>query len=416
MDAKAIAEAMKIAQTGSDEERLALAERDDVSPELLFYLAEDKSAKVRAAVAINENTPRQADEFLSKDGDDDVRMAVSAKMETVAATLSSERREKQKDLTLEVMENLAFDAVAKVRARLAESLKNIEEAPEEMIERVVEVLARDTAIEVAGPILENSKLLTDEFLIDLVKTTTTEGSRSAVARRDGVSEKLSDAIVASADDDAVAALLGNESAQIREETLDQLIEAAPSKTSWHEPLVKRPKLTGNQADRLGSFVASALVKALVKRADLPDDVSKRLEEVMSERLKEEKPSGFGKKKDKTASDRNAAVELFNEGKLEEDEMASAVASGRRAFVLVALSLKSGLDEPTVNSIMSSGSAKAICAATWKAGFSAEFAEQLQLRLGYIDPDKVIRQAGNGGFQLSTDELEWEIDLFSDMTE
>ena len=225
------AEAMAIARSDDIEARQRLAARNDIAPELLFYLAEDAEPAIRTIVATNPITPRQADEFLARDGEESVRVAVATKMAKVAPEIEGERRAPLRELSLDVLETLARDTEKQVRARLADSLKDLDSAPPELVKRVVEVLAQDAMIEVAAPVLEHSSLLSDDVLLSIVKAPRTGGAVGAVSRRHGVSEIVSDAVARSGDDDAVASLLANESAQIREQTLDQLIDEAPSKPS-----------------------------------------------------------------------------------------------------------------------------------------------------------------------------------------
>ncbi|MDF1794127.1 MAG: DUF2336 domain-containing protein [Thalassobaculaceae bacterium] len=395
-DKQTLAQSMEIARTGGVTERCALAGRQDVPPELLFFLAEDKDAVVRRIVAANINTPRQADDFLAQDDDDGVRGAVAEKIGVLAPEVADERRGPQRALTISVLEALALDAAVKVRARLAESIKDVDSAPPEVITGVIEVLARDAAIEVAGPVLEHSTLLSDDVLVEIIATPGNSGSVSAISRRQGVSTKVTDAIATSSDDAAIAVLLGNESAQIREETLDRLIEEAPSKPSWHAPLVSRPKLAGRQIGKLSEFVASALVEQLSKRSDLDPETSKHLQAVMASRLESGSPATQG-------------------GGMSEEELSQAVASGRRAKVISTMSVLSGYKEPTVHSILNSGRAKALVSLSWKAGLSMSFAEQLQLRLAYIAERDVLR-AQRGGYPLSEEDMLWQLGLFEGETD
>ena len=85
-----------------------------------------------------------------------------------------------------------------------------------------------------------------------------------------MSTRVSDAVAISGDDAAIAALLAKESAQIREATLDSLIDLAPARASWHAPLVARPKLSAGHVGKLARFVAMALVEELRKRTDLDE--------------------------------------------------------------------------------------------------------------------------------------------------
>ena len=91
----------------------------------------------------------------------------------------------------------------------------------------------------------------------------------------------------------------------------------------------------------------------------------------------------------------------------------ALSAGRRVFVLAALALRSDLDEPIVHSLIGSRNPRAITALAWKADLNMAFAHQLQIRLGYIEPTSALRPDPEGGFPLSEDDMEWQIDLASE---
>ena len=70
------------------------------------------------------------------------------------------------------------------------------------------------------------------------------------------------------DESAVAALLANSSAQIQEETLDDIIDRAPSRASWQERLVERPNLYHRAVKRIAQFVTASLLAILKSTTDL----------------------------------------------------------------------------------------------------------------------------------------------------
>ena len=67
----------------------------------------------------------------------------------------------------------------------------------------------------------------------------------------------------------------------------------------------------------------------------------------------------------------------------------------------------------MHSMMSSGNAKAVTALAWKAGMTMEFAEQLQLRLAYIEPRDVLRAAYGTRYALDDEQLDWQVSMFAD---
>jgi hypothetical protein len=76
-------------------------------------------------------------------------------------------------------------------------------------------------------------------------------------------------------------------------------------------------------------------------------------------------------------------------------------------------VRSGLPEPVVHSMMSSGSAKVVTALAWKAGMTMEFAEQLQLRLAYIEPRDTLRASVGARFPLDDEQLDWQVQMYAE---
>ena len=65
---------------GNHDERRELAQRGDVRPEILYYLASDPDTEVRRNIARNNKAPRHADLLLAKDEKDEVRIDVAGKI------------------------------------------------------------------------------------------------------------------------------------------------------------------------------------------------------------------------------------------------------------------------------------------------------------------------------------------------
>ncbi len=405
--------AMRIAESEDAEERLKLASGENVAPEILYFLAEDEDARVRLAVARNPATPRHADSFLSRDDDIEVRSELAGKIARLTPELGDEERATIRKMTVEVLETLAHDEMARVRAMISTTLKDVPMAPPEVVSRVIETLAHDSDLSVSGPLLEHSPLLSDEVLIEIIASPPVQGAVAAISRRWEVSTEVSDAIIDTDEEPAIVSLLRNESAQIREETLDRLIETAAKRPGLHEPLVRRPRLSSANALKLAKFVALALVAELKRRNELDDQTSGLLSEELARRIEEDPQAAIGLESDNAVDERNSAVRLHNNGQLTDKMVSVALASGPRAFLMAALSLRSGLDEPVVHSLVSSRNAKAMTALAWKAGLNMAFALQLQLRLGNIEPRSAIRPDQDGRFPLTDDDMNWQIDLVAD---
>jgi len=138
---------------------------------------------------------------------------------------------------------------------------------------------------VSRPVLEHSPLLSDPVLIEIIRSDPVRGAVAAISRRDGLRGDVADAVAASGEERAITALLSNKSAQIREETLDGLIEIASGVPAWHAPMVSRPVLSARAIARLSGFVADSLLEALCSRKDIDAKTAKLVSENVRERLR-----------------------------------------------------------------------------------------------------------------------------------
>ncbi len=391
--------------------RAELAGRDDLKPEILYFLAEDASAEVRRKVAANAASPAQANLLLAGDGDDVVRADLAAKIARLAPGLTAHEQDRLRRMTFEAVEMLARDQIPRVRQLLSEALKDLVGAPPEVIRH----LARDAELAVAGPVLQYSPVLTDDDLVEIISLRPINGALSAISRRNGVASRVADAIAATDDVDAIAVLLGNHSAQIREETLDRLVDRAADIEAWHRPMVERPRLPGRAAGKLARFIAADLLQSLAKRNDLDPEAAEAVASVVKKRFDEmEAPSGPAKVEAKRAADEAAALMrakvMHAAGQLDETAVDTALSSGDHAFVIAALSLLSELSVESVNKVVSTQSPKGMVAVSWKAGLSPTLAVHLQTRLLRLTASRILNPRG-GDFPLRPDEMEWQLEFF-----
>lgn len=417
MDNLSYDQAKEMAQSDDPAVRKALAERSDIKPELLYYLANDASAEVRRAAAANEALPHQADLALAKDQDDGVREGLAAKIAKLAPGLSANDQDKLHQMTFQTLETLARDQMTRVRQILSDTLKDVADAPPD----VIKTLALDAEIVVSGPVLEKSPVLSDDDLLEIIENGPAKGGLGAIARRTEVSESVSDAVAATDDVDAIADLLSNSSAQIREETLDDLIERAPSVELWHAPLVGRPQLPGRAATRLAQFVADNLIDVLEQRADLDTETLDAVKSVVQLRLQEGSGNG-GKGADATPVGLDflkvqppvaVAERLHKAGKLDMKVVGKALHASDNAFVLASLKVLSDLPMNVVQKVFMEKSAKGIVALCWKAGLPMKMTVQVQSRMARIAPTEVLQPKGND-FPLTEDEMAWQLDFFGDL--
>jgi uncharacterized protein (DUF2336 family) len=190
----------RLAHDGSSEERRELAGRSDIRPEILYYLASDPDTEVRRSIARNHKAPRHADLLLAKDEKPEVRTDVAEKIAEITVKIAGGEQNNVYRLTMDALEILARDQLLRVREVLAETLKDCPKAPVDIIER----LALDREISVAEPVLENSPVLGNEFLLSVISSDPVQGALRAIARRVALGENVADAIVHNGDVEAIA--------------------------------------------------------------------------------------------------------------------------------------------------------------------------------------------------------------------
>jgi len=397
--------ARSVLETEAEVLHRQLATRADAPPEVLYYLAENGKPPVRALVAANAATPHKADLMLCEDPDDEVRGELARKIARLLPDLSSDDRLRLREATITVLEKLAADHLPRVRRILADELKTSDQVPREIMLK----LAHDADTLVAVPIVEYSPLLCDEDLLELIATSTVEGVLEAVARRQVVSEPVSDALVASLDIPAVSALLANPNAQIREQTLDMILEHAEAIEPWHGPLVMRPDLSLRAIRRVAGFVASALVDRLAERNDLDEETMRVLKSRMRSRIDKEESWSDGERDADTAE--KEAQTAFEAGKIDDMFLDTAMHAGKRNLCIHALALKAQLPAGTIRRILASRSAKSVTALSWKAGFSMRTAVQMQKSLGHVPHQSTLFAHNGTEYPLPPDEMQWHIDYF-----
>jgi uncharacterized protein (DUF2336 family) len=386
-----------------EEERLAaqeaLAGRRDAAPEVLYYIATEGSEAARRTVAANPTTPAQANRLLADDADDDVRAELARKIGRLMPNLPSAASEKVRSLTIETLERLARDQLPRVRAILAEEIKLLDCVPK----RIVRALARDVE-SVAAPILEYSPLLSDSDLTEIISTAEAHFALVAIAKRRPLRASVSEAIAEGMYVPAVSELLANSSAEIRQQTLEKIVEHASRIKDWHLPLVLRNDLSQRAIRRLAGFVGASLIERLACRHGLDEETRDFLGKEMRARL----DSSVEEHVDPAAAE---VAKLAKRGDLNDTCMEAAAEAGRREFIVAALAKLGRISADTVRRILDSGTAKPLTALTWRAGLSMRTAFKIQTFVMRLPAGELLPARGGVGFPLSESEMRWHLDYF-----
>jgi len=402
-------QAREIAANPDAEQRRILARRQDTPLEVLYFLASDSDPTVRRELADNPATPAKGNLLLVDDGDDVVRSKLADKI----ARMGEVGSERQRSITRDILNRLAQDQVDKVRAIIAYALKDLTDADPAVILR----LARDSAIIVAAPILQYSPILTDEDLLELIHSSPVEGALAAISRRSYVDARVTAAIVASGDDRAVTQLLKNANANLQENTLDALIARAADNAEWQEPLVYRPELTAQSAQRLAEVVAAHLLDRILARHDLSAEAVEAVTKVVRERLQDQGPAQQGgvdlpaDVESRYAPFIARARQQLQKKQLDEMALTVALLADNTDDLVAGLAVRANAPVTAVLEIIAAQSPTAMAALAWSARLTAAFSVELQGRLAGIAVSAILRPTAAGTYALSEDEMTWQLEMY-----
>lgn len=160
---------------------------------------------------------------------------------------------------------LLRETETRVRAGLAEQLKASKLVPRD----IVMTMARDVE-EVALPVLQHSAVLTDADLVQLVASHPDPARCIAIASREHVSEKVSDSLIATGNEQVASTLVHNGGAELSESGLSQIVTHYPENKALISAIVSRPNLTATVAERMVSLVSDSLARTLKSKYNLPE--------------------------------------------------------------------------------------------------------------------------------------------------
>ena len=393
-----------VLRTGDVEARKDLASHPKTHPEVLYYLADDSSDEVRRRIATNAATPLQADEMLVDDEDDEVRMELAAKIARLMPDLADIEQSALKDSTINLLERLASDQLPKVRAIISEELKSSDVVPKHIVTK----LAMDMEAIVSTPIIEYSPLLNDVDLREIIAAGASESALVAIARRSVLSEDIADEIAISLEIPAVAALLTNKDAQIREDTLDKIIDQAQSVEELHKSLCMRPQLSVRAMKRITGFVASALVHLLMENNEVEEDIADDLLDNVRQRIASERIEQ--KEEDQMLVQ---ARDFLSRGMLSDEFVIEQIENNRRELLFACLSLMADLQIETIRKIIFSKSGRAVTALAWKAGLRMLTGYEMQIKLALVPASQLVSAENGKDYPMSEDELVWHLSYFSE---
>jgi len=271
---------LRLARESDASTRAVLARNASTPHEVLAFLSRDTEPRVRVGVIANTRVPFSVLQGLSEDEDVSVREALARRVADILPSLTQSSHDRLTIIVQPLLLRLTADTAVQIRLIIANAVKHLSTVPRYAILR----LAMDTEIRVAEPIIRLSPILTEEDLLTLVASPPSSATLQAVARRNGIGEAVTDALIAQGDRAAIGSMLENASAKIRAASLEDVLNRARFNPEWFSSLMARPALTPDTAIRIASVVADTLLRPLMQRQDVDPALLFRIRQCVADRL------------------------------------------------------------------------------------------------------------------------------------
>ncbi len=168
------------------------------------------------------------------------------------------------DVAVDILRILARDLEVQVRRAVSLSLCHSMAAPHDVVLR----LANDMA-DVAMPVLQFSKVLTDEELVQIAENAEEVMKLVALAKREEVSSNLSSTLINSGQEKVVYTLFKNPGANLTDDVLEGGWPVIATSQSLLETLVQRSGLSIGIAEKLYATVSAEMKRYLSSAYRLP---------------------------------------------------------------------------------------------------------------------------------------------------
>ena len=268
-------------------------------------------------------------ERLLQDPSGEVRADAAAKIATHYGG-SADFGEQEKKLAEEIFSIMCRDAEERVRAALSDNLKDCEFLPHDIAIKLAEDVAS-----VSKPILTYSSVLTDDDLINIVRSAGEE-KQKAIAARAVVSENLSDALIDTRNEAVVGTLVANDGAEISAGSMQRVLDEFEGSDLIKSSMVGRAQLPMEVSERLVTMVSERLGEELMLRHELPSDQISDL--ILQSR--EKATLGLLGQDDDPADFRRLIVHLYQNDRLTPTIMLRAVCMGDMDFFEGSLAVRS----------------------------------------------------------------------------
>ena len=307
-----------------------------------------------------------------------------------------------RDLVKALLDLLVSDVETQVRRSLAVAVAASDQLPAVVVSR----LARDR-IEVAAPILQESPLLEDEELIEIVRTNAMQYAL-AVAGRERVSEQLADALVETGQQPVVAKLVGNFGAVLSNKTMSRVMEDWRGDKEVQERLVRRPALPFEMIEHMVGAIGDRIEWELVQTRRMDPDEAR----VLMQAVRDRTAVGLTAKEH---GDRKLEIHLrerLHAGTLGHDDLLTYLREGDITAFEQTLALMAELDPKTVRRFAYNSDRRYLAALCLKAALPAP--HYLTIRMALELANRTIGPQKPGDDTFSSDTMQFVHAQYEDL--
>lgn len=255
---------------------------------------------------------------------------------------SGTRNDREAALFDDVLQLVAAEMQDSVLAELAVRFADADDAPVGLMRDLA-----NHAFEIAAPVLQRSKALDEQTLLQIVNYQSQQHIK-AVAQRQDVSETLSDAIVKFGDDNALDALMRNEGATVSRTSMEAAVDRARRNALLHEAVVERRDLPLDLLNEMYFVVENRLRDQIMERNAAVDTAT--LDAALS-KARERIKASVG---DMSAEAKNAMSFIQskkNNGELNARLLVSLYREAKRMHFLYGLAEITNLDHETITNLL-----------------------------------------------------------------
>lgn len=308
--------------------------------------------------------------------------SASARAETaasVAAVFASNKlTNHQRHIAVEILEHLARDVEQQVRQALCDHVMHCPFLPP----GIARTLASDVE-SIAVPIIRYSAALGESDLVEIVR----EGSitkQLAVAERESIPPKVSDAIAETGEKNVIETLLANHGAEFADTSLDKVMDRFSDDEVIQILMVERPSLPIHITERLIAKVSTVLLDRLEKRHGFPSKLAGELIRHSRERALAEVVGS-----DTPPEDVELLVDvLLADGTLSPTFLLRALCAGDSSVLEIAMARLTGIPTPNARILINDAGAGGFRALYSSSNLPPELFSAFRVALDVVQENKL----------------------------